>query len=60
VHDESVELDEAALVEQEVEAFARRQLPLAVLRLEARRPAAQLRFGRAAFQQGHPLSHRHR
>jgi hypothetical protein len=42
VGDEPVELDEAALVEQEIEPLAGGELPLPVLLGDARRAAAQL------------------
>src|SRR5690606_1576039 len=42
VRDEAVQLDEAALVEQEVEPLARGELAARVLRLDAGLPAAQL------------------
>src|SRR5688572_5584826 len=59
MRDETVELDEAAFIEQHVEPLARRKLPLVVLGLDARRAAAQLRFGTAPIEQLQFLSHGH-
>ena len=60
VHDEAVQLDEAALVEQQVEPLARRQLSLACCASSRSGAAAQLRLRRTALQERHPLTHRHR
>ena len=59
VDDEPVELDEGALVEQEVEPLARRQLALGVLRLDALLAAALLRFGDPPLEQLELVSHGH-
>ena len=48
VNHEAVELDEAALVEQQVEPLARGELSLLVLRLQPRRSAAELGFAGSA------------
>jgi hypothetical protein len=60
VHDEAVHLDEAALVEQQVEPLACRELALPMLRLEPLGAPAQLRLRRTTLQERHPLTHRHR
>ena len=60
VHDEAVELDERAFVEQQVEPLARGELALFVLRLEARLAAALLRLGAPPLEQLELFSHGHR
>jgi len=60
MHHEAVRLDEAPLVEEQVEPLARRELSLAMLRVEPLRPAAKLRLCRTTLQERHPLTHRHR
>ena len=50
VGDEHVVFLERAFVEQDVEALARGQLALGMLRVDARLPAAHARFLAAAFQ----------
>jgi hypothetical protein len=59
VYYKSVELDERSLVEEQLEAFAGRQLAFLVLRLEARLAAALLGLGPPLLQQFELLSHRH-
>ena len=59
VHDEPVELDEGAFVEQKVEPLARRQLALGVLRLDALLAAALLRLGDPALEELELVSHGH-
>ena len=60
VDDEAVELDEAALVEEQVEALARRELPLVVLRLDAVGAAAEFGLGAALLEELELLAHGHR
>src|SRR3954462_8143817 len=57
---EAIELDEAAFIEQDVQSFARGELPLIVLRLDARTPAALLGLGASLLEQGELVFHRHR
>ncbi len=60
VHDEAIELHEAAFVEQQVEPLARRQLALRVLGLDATLAAPLLRLGRSALEKLELVSHGHR
>jgi hypothetical protein len=60
VHDEPIQLHEGPFVEQQIEPLARRELTLAVLRLEARLPAAQLSFRGSTLQEAELISHGHR
>ena len=60
MNDESVELDERAFVEQELESLARGELSLLVLRLEACVAAALLRLGAPLPEKGEFVAHGHR
>jgi hypothetical protein len=54
--DEAVELDETALIEQEVEPLARGELALLVLGGDALDPPALLRSGLAGVEVGEQIS----
>jgi hypothetical protein len=58
--DETVELDEAAFVEEQVEALSRRELALGVLGLDATLAASLLRLGRPPLEEVELVSHGHR
>jgi hypothetical protein len=49
MHDESIEFDKAAFVEEKIESLARGELSFGVLRLDAFFTAALLRFGNTAL-----------
>jgi len=57
MRDEPIELDEAPLVEQQVEPLAGRELPLGVLGLKPLGPAAELRLGTTPVEQIEFLAH---
>ena len=59
VHDESVELDEAVLVEQQVESLARRQLALGMLRLHAFFAASAFGLGATPLEELEFFPHCH-
>jgi len=58
--DEAIHLDEASLVEQEIQALASRKLSLCVLRRQAGGASSELRFPGSARQLRDPFSHGHR
>jgi hypothetical protein len=60
VGNESVELDEAALIQQHVQSLARRELPLVVLRFDTLSASALLRLGASPFEQVELITHCHR
>src|SRR5687768_9357708 len=57
--DEAIEFDERALVQEQVQPLARRQLPFLMLRLEPLFTPAELRFGPPLVQQLELFAHRH-
>src|SRR5258708_25469561 len=59
MHDEPIEFDKAAFVEQEVEPLACRELPLVMLGLEPCRPAALLRLCDSALEKLELVAHGH-
>jgi hypothetical protein len=59
MRDESVELDEAPFVHQEVDPLARRELPLRVLRRGPLLTATPLGFRAAALEQFQLVAHGH-
>src|SRR5262249_37752348 len=60
VHDEAPELDERPVVQQQIQPLARREFPLGVLRLDARRATALFGLGDSSLEQLDLFSHRHR
>ncbi len=60
VDNKAVQLNEGALVQEELEALARRELSFLVLSLEARLAAALFGLRAAAPQKVELLSHRHK
>ncbi|MND02435.1 hypothetical protein D3C83_218180 [compost metagenome] len=56
---EAIVLDEGAFIEQEIEPFARRELALVVLGLDAGSAAPFFGLGSSAFQQFESLAHGH-
>jgi hypothetical protein len=60
VRDEPIELHEGAFVEEHVEALARRELSLVVLRLDTLSASALLGFGASPLEQVELFTHCHR
>ena len=60
MHDETVELDERSIIEEQIEPFAGGKLPFRVLRLEAVGTAAELRFRDATLELLELFAHGHR
>ena len=60
MHDETVELDERSIIEEQIEPFAGGKLSFRVLRLEAVGTAAELRFRDATLELLELFAHGHR
>src|SRR5437588_6467554 len=60
MHDETVELDERSVIEEQMEPFAGGKLSFRVLRLEAVGTAAELRFRDATLELLELFAHGHR
>src|SRR5437763_14870326 len=60
MHDDTVELDERSITEEQIEPFAGGKLSFRVLRLEAVGTAAELRFRDATLELLELFAHGHR